>query len=100
MRGEVEGEEEVIDDLRGVDDWIAEIALAWRARQRHLAGELCRRRFTHQRREAPCACVRPVGHDHDCLCEHGIERVVYWIDFDGREHYATRALLPTVGGPL
>jgi hypothetical protein len=45
-----------------------------------------------------CACVLPTDHDGGCLCEHGIERVVYWIDFDGREHYVTRPLLPTVEG--
>ena len=41
------------DNLRGVDDFVAEIALARRARQRSLAGtpsSLCRRRFTHPRR--------------------------------------------------
>jgi hypothetical protein len=43
------GEEDVIDDLHGVDDLIAEIALARRALQRRVANELtllCRRRFT------------------------------------------------------
>jgi hypothetical protein len=47
----------VIDDLRGVDLWIAETALARRALQRQLANELtwlCRGRFTH----APADTVR------------------------------------------
>jgi hypothetical protein len=26
------------------------------------------------------------------VCEHNIERVVYRVDEDGREHYATRPL--------
>jgi hypothetical protein len=26
------------------------------------------------------------------LCRHGIERLVYRVDEDGREHYATRPL--------
>ena len=90
----------MIDDLRGIDDWIAEIALGRRARQRDELTSICPRRFTHPRRDAPCACVRPVGHDHGCWCEHGIERVVYRVDFDGREHYVTRPLVPSVGGPF
>jgi hypothetical protein len=114
VRGDGEGEEKVIDDVHGVDDWIAEIALARRALQRQLAGELtllCRRRFTHPHRPTQfdalgyvvndiCACVRAVGHDHGCWCEHGIERVVYWVDLRGREHYVTRPLVPSVGGPF
>jgi hypothetical protein len=39
VRGDGEGEEEVIDHLSGVDDWIAEIALARRALLRELANE-------------------------------------------------------------
>ena len=104
----------MIDDLHGVDDLIAEIALARRALQRRVANELtllCRRRFTHPHRPTQfdelgyvvndiCACVRAVGHDHGCWCEHGIERVVYWVDLRGREHYVTRPLVPNVGGPF
>jgi hypothetical protein len=39
-----------------------------------------------------CACIRAIGHDHVCLCAHGMQRVVYRIDDDGREHYATLPL--------
>jgi len=92
------------DDLSGVDDFVAELAFARRALQRHLADcTLCARRFTHPRRptqfDAPgylvidtCACRRPSGHDRGCLCEHDMERRVYRVDPDGREHYATRPL--------
>jgi len=84
------------DDLRGVDDLIAEQALAGRAELRLTAAphSRCSRRFMHPREATQfndkCACVLPTDHDGGCLCEHGIERVVYWIDFDGREHYVTR----------
>jgi hypothetical protein len=38
------------DDLTGIDDLVAEVALARRARQRELAkGAFCGRRFTHPR---------------------------------------------------
>jgi hypothetical protein len=90
-------------DLAGVDDFVAELALAGRARQRDLANAptLCGRRFTHPRQPTQldsrgyllivtCACLRPSGHDDSCVCEHGIERRVYRVDDDGREHYATR----------
>ena len=92
------------DDLAGVDDLVAEIALARRARLRQVAeGALCRRRFTHPRRPTQydalgyllsdtCVCLRPAGHDRGCVCEHAIERLVYRVDGDGREHYATRPL--------
>jgi hypothetical protein len=92
------------DDLAGVDDFIAELGLARRALLRHLADCVrCGRRFTHPRRPTQfdalgylvtdtCACLRPSGHDHGCLCEHNIERHVYRVDDDGREHYATRPL--------
>ena len=94
------------DNLRGADDWIAEIALAKRVFQRHLVGvpsSLCGRRFTHPRRPTQydslgylvidtCACLRPSGHDRGCLCEHDIERIVHRVDHAGREHYATRPL--------
>ncbi len=93
-------------DLAGVDDFVAELALARRTIRRHLAGEtssLCRRRFTHPRRPTQfdalgylvsdtCVCLRPSGHDRGCRCEHDIDRHVYRIDADGREHYATRPL--------
>ena len=90
------------DDLSGVDDFLAELAFARRALQRHLADcTLCARRLTHPRRPTQydalgylvidtCACLRPSGHDRGCLCEHDIERHVYRVDDDGREHYATR----------
>ena len=89
------------DALRGVDDFVAEIALARRARRRNLANTspLCWRRFTHPR---PADTVDERGHvvvdtceclllgDHDG--EHDIERIVCRLDPDGREHYATRPL--------
>jgi hypothetical protein len=94
------------DDLAGVDDLVAEIALTRRARQRQLAvasSSLCGLRFTHPRWPAQhdsngylvvetCACVLPSSHEEGCACEHRIERRVYRVDDDGREHYATRAL--------
>jgi hypothetical protein len=106
-----EGEEDMIlwrrdDNLRGADDYIAEIALARRARERSLAdasSSLCGRRFTHPRWPAQvnergylvvetCGCLRLIGHDGGCVCEHDIERRAYRVDDDGREHYATRPL--------
>jgi hypothetical protein len=94
------------DNLRGVDDFVAEIALARRARERSLAeapSSLCGRRFTHPRWPAQvnesgylvvetCGCLRLSGHEDGCVCEHDIERRVYRVDDDGREHYATRPL--------
>jgi hypothetical protein len=94
------------DNLHGADDYIAEIALAKRARQRRLAGlpnSLCRERFTHPRQPTQfdecgyvvldfCDCVMLSDHDGGCVCEHNIERRVYRVDDDGREHYATRPL--------
>jgi hypothetical protein len=93
------------DDLAGVDDFAAELALARRARQHCLADapSLCGRRFTHPRHPTQldvrgyllvvtCACLRPCGHEEGCVCEHGIERRAYRVDDDGREHYATRPL--------
>ncbi len=92
------------DDLAGVDDFLAEHALARRALLRHLDdGTLCGRRFTHPRRPTQfdtlgylevdiCVCLRPSGHDRGCVCEHDFERRVYRVDDDGREHYATRPL--------
>ena len=100
-----EGEEENMilrrDDLRGVDDLIAELALTRRARQRHLAsapGSRCGRRIVHRREPTQfdarqidtCDCLLPTGHDDGCLCEHEIECRVYRVDADGREHYSTR----------
>jgi hypothetical protein len=104
-----ESEEDMIgrrDDLAGVDDFVAELALSRRARLRSLAetpSSLCGRRFTHPRWPAEvnpsgylvvdtCACVRLGGHEDGCVCEHDIERRVYRVDDDGREHYATRPL--------
>jgi len=92
-------------DLAGADDLVAELALARRALQRHLAEDsLCRRRFTHPRRPTQfdalgylvtdtCACLRPSDHDRGCWCKHDMERIVYRVDDDGREHYATRPLI-------
>jgi len=89
------------DDLAGIDDFAADLALARRARQRLAA--VCGRLFTHLRRPTQfdalgyllvdtCACILPRGHDDGCVCEHKIERRVYRIDDDGREHYTTRPL--------
>jgi hypothetical protein len=89
------------DALAGVDDFVAELALARRARQR--LASLCERHFTHPRRPTQfdalgylvvetCACLLSCGHDEYCVCEHNIERVVYRVDEDGREHYATRPI--------
>jgi hypothetical protein len=66
-----ESEEEVIDNLHGADDWIAEQALARGALLRQLVGELlpaCGRRFMHPRRpaEVDALGIRPVGHGHGC----------------------------------
>jgi hypothetical protein len=95
------------DDLTGVDDFIAELSFARRALQRHLGdGTLCGRRFTHPRGPTEfdalgylvtdtCTCLRPSGHDHGCVCGHDIERRVYRVDLDGREHYVTRPLEAT-----
>ena len=89
------------DDLGGIDDFVADLALARRARQR--LASLCGRHFTHPLRPTQfdalgylvietCACALPSGHDDGCVCEHKIERLVYRVDDDGREHYATRPL--------
>jgi hypothetical protein len=109
-RAKGESEEEMIlrhdDNLHGVDDFVADLALARRARERQLAkapNPLCGRRFTHPRWPAQlnssgflvvetCACLRLSGHEDGCVCEHDIERRVYRVDDDGREHYATRPL--------
>jgi hypothetical protein len=94
------------EDLAGADDVVAELAFARRALLRHQADSpspRCGRRFTHPRRPTAfnalgylvtvtCACLRPAAHDHGCWCEHGFERLVYCVDDDGREHYATRPL--------
>ena len=91
------------DDLAGSDDFIAELAFARRALQRHLAEAPnlpCGRQFNHPHRPTRgdalgylvidgCACVLPRGHDDDCVCDHAIQRHVYHIDADGREDYAT-----------
>jgi hypothetical protein len=95
------------NDIPGIDDFIAQEALAGRALLRQLVGEplpACGRRFMHPRRPAEvdtfgamvdtCACVRASGHDFGCWCAHGIQRVVYRVDDDGREHYATVPLRP------
>jgi hypothetical protein len=96
----------VSDDLRGADDFLAEQALARRALLRLPADSpspVRGHRFTHPRRPIQydalgylvtdtCVCVRPDGHDEGCWCEHGIERLVYRVDDDGREHYAMSPL--------
>ena len=98
------------DDLAGVDDLVARIALTRRARQRQLAdasSSLCGLRFTHPRWPAQrdsngylvvetCACALPIGHGGGCVCGHNIERRVYRVDADGREHYATRPVTMAV----
>jgi hypothetical protein len=92
------------DDLSGVDDLIAERALAQRALLRCVAsaaGSRCQRHFSHPREPIQfddrrclvidnCGCVRSQHHDAECLCGHGVECRVY--DVDGREHHATRLL--------
>jgi hypothetical protein len=91
-------------DIAGIDDCLAERALARRARH-HEVGEaaLCGRRFTHPCLPTQfdalgylvvqiCVCLRLAGHEHGCLCGHRIERIVYRVDDDGREHYATLPL--------
>jgi hypothetical protein len=91
------------EPLTGVDDFVAEVALARRTRQRCLARSLCGRRFTHPRWPKQfdargyllvntCLCVRPSGHRDSCVCEHDVERRVFRVDRDGREQYATRPL--------
>ena len=94
------------DNLRGLDDFVAEIALAKRARQRPLAGppsSLCGLRFTHPREPTQfdargflvvdtCGCILLIAHDGGCVCGHDVERRVYRVDDDGREHYAPRPL--------
>jgi len=67
-----------LDNLAGVDDHVAEQALARRAQLRAAAPILwCRRRFRHPREVTQfndtCACVLPTSHDGNCLCEHAIE---------------------------
>lgn len=84
------------DDLRGVDDLIAEHALARRARDHYQAaapGERCRRRFTHPREPThldergflvvdTCECLLLWSHGFEigCICEHEIECPVYDLD--------------------
>jgi hypothetical protein len=91
------------EDLAGVADFVAELALARRRRQRYLADSRCGRPFTHPRSPRQfdargyllvdtCPCLRPRGHDGGCVCEHQVQRLVYRVDADGREHYATRPL--------
>jgi len=74
------------DDLAGIDDFIAEHALARRALLRHLADDtLCGRQITHPCRPSgleafdypavnTCTCIRAAGHNHGCWCEHDIYR--------------------------
>ena len=83
------------NNIRGIDDFIAELAFARRALLRQPVGEplpACGRWFTHPRRPAEidalgpvigtCACLRASGHDRGCWCAHGIERRVYRVDDD------------------
>jgi hypothetical protein len=97
------------DDLSGAADFTAEVGFARRARQRRLnatPNAQCRRRFTHPRQPTRfdergflvidiCECILPSAHDDGCVCEHDIERRVYRVEDNGREHYVTR---PLVGG--
>ena len=92
------------DGLRGVDDLIAERALAGRRLLRQRAStpdSRCRRRFVHPHQPTQfdargslvvdrCGCDLQMGHDDDCLCEHETECRIYRVDPDGREHYAAR----------
>ena len=104
-----EREEEMIQrraDLAGVDDLVAELALARRALLREQAAAplfRCGRQLTHRRRPTQfgplgylvtdtCPCLRLSGHDLGCLCEHDIERPVYRVDVDARAHHPTRPL--------
>jgi len=93
------------DDILGIDDSIAQQALARRALLRQLVGEQLPawgQLFAHPRRPAEvdafgpvidtCACLRARGHEHGCLCAHGFERVFYRVDDDGRERYVTLPL--------
>jgi hypothetical protein len=98
------------DDIPGIDDVLAKQGLARRALLGHLvdgpgvpASGRCGRRFVHPRRPTEfdahryllvdtCGCIRASGHGHACLCGHGIERQVYRVADDGREHYVTRPL--------
>ena len=92
------------DDLGGIDDCLAERALARRARRREVGeSDLCGRRFTHPRLPTQfdalgylvveiCVCLRLAHHEHGCLCGHGLERIVYRVDDEGREHYTTLPL--------
>ena len=70
------------DDLAGVDDLVAELALGRRALLRQVAeGTVCGRWFTHPHlptqydalgylQTDTCVYLRPAGHDHGCVCEH------------------------------
>ena len=85
------------NNLHGADDWIAEVALARRARQHRLTNapwSVCGRRFVHPRQpeqvDDSCRCILLTAHDEGCVCDHNIERRVYRVDDDGREHYVTR----------
>jgi hypothetical protein len=93
------------DDIPGIDDFLAKQGLARRALLGHLvegpdvpASARCGRRFVHPRQATEvdvvdtCACIQASGHGDVCLCEHGMERHVYRVDDDGREHYVTRPL--------
>jgi hypothetical protein len=102
----VKSEEDMNDSLHGIDDFVAEIALARRERERRLATPSCRRRFTHPRQPTQfdargflavetCECRLPTNHDGGCVCAHDIECRVYRVDADGRQHYSTR---PVIGG--
>jgi hypothetical protein len=104
-----EGEDQAVilrrdADITGADDYVAELALERRARRQRLGGtpgSQCRRRFTHPRQPTQfdergflvvvtCECLLVTDHDGGCVCGHNIERRVYRVDDDGREHYTTR----------
>jgi len=90
------------DDLTGIDDFLAQQALARCSLLRQLVGQSLPaygHRFMPPRRPTAydalgylvidtCTCRRPSGHDHGCLYTYDLERAVYRVDY-GREHYAT-----------
>ena len=88
--------------IPGIDDVVAELALAQRARLRALnerPSSPCGRRLRHLREPVrpdleieTCTCLLTSDHDGGCVCQHGIERRVCRVGSDERERYATRPL--------
>ena len=70
------------DDIPGIDDFLGKQALVHPRRPTEFDAHRYLQVDT-------CGCIRASGHDHVCLCAHGMERIVYRIDDDGREHYET-----------